>query len=120
MTVRKVLIVDDSKTDTRIVSEFLTSHGYSVLTARNADEGVRKAREEVPDCILMDIVMPGTSGFQATRILAGDPATSDIPVVMLSSRGQESDKIWAGRQGAADYLVKPVRKASLISTLKEL
>lgn len=120
MTVRKVLIVDDSKTDTRIVSDFLTSQGYTVLTARNAEEGLRKARQEGPDCILMDIVMPGMSGFQATRNLAGDPATAAIPVIMLSSKGMESDKVWASRQGAADYLVKPVRKDSLINTLRAL
>ena len=116
----KVLVVDDSPTDLHILSGFLVDNGFTPVTASSGEEAIDKARLERPDLILMDIVMPGMNGFEATRTLTRDPKTSHIPIVMISSKGQDTDKLWGKRQGAIDYLVKPVQESSLIKKLKEL
>lgn len=116
----KVLVVDDSPTDLHILTGYLVNNGYTPVTASSGEEAIDKARQELPDLILMDIVMPGMNGFEATRALSRDPKTSHIPIVMVSSKGQDTDKLWGMRQGATDYLVKPVDESSLIKTLKEL
>ena len=116
----KILIVDDSPTDLHILSGYLVSNGYTPVTASSGEEAIDKAHQECPDLILMDIVMPGMNGFEATRTLTRDPKTSHIPIVMISSKGQDTDKLWGKRQGAIDYLVKPVQESSLIKKLKEL
>ena len=108
-----VLIVDDSPTEVHQMSAILEAAGYEVETAADGDEAIRKARTLRPDLILMDIVMPGMDGFRATRELRNDPKTSAIPVIMVSSKDQESDKVWGMRQGAVDYIVKPVSAAQL-------
>jgi twitching motility two-component system response regulator PilH len=120
MRVKKVLLVDDSPTDQMVVIRILASQNFDIVTASNGEEAIEKAKRESPDCILMDVVMPGINGFQATRALAKDPATKDIPVIILSSKGQQTDKIWGERQGAKGYLVKPVSESDLISKLEEL
>ena len=109
-----VLIVDDSPTDVHVMQTALEKSGFRTASAADGGEGIRKARELHPDLILMDIVMPGLNGFQATRQLANDPQTSSIPVIMVTSKGQESDRIWGLRQGAVDYLVKPVATDQLV------
>jgi twitching motility two-component system response regulator PilH len=109
-----ILIVDDSPTEVFQMRRMLENHGFETEAAADGAEGVRKAREIRPDLILMDIVMPGVDGFKATRMLAADPATRAIPVIMVSSKGQESDRTWGMRQGAVDYLVKPVKSAQLV------
>jgi len=109
-----ILIVDDSPTEVFQMRRMLENHGFETEAAADGAEGVRKAREIRPDLILMDIVMPGVDGFRATRMLAADPATRAIPVIMVSSKGQESDRTWGMRQGAVDYLVKPVKPAQLV------
>ncbi len=109
-----VLIVDDSPTDVHVMQRALERGGYSTAAAADGDEAIRKARELHPDLILMDIVMPGLNGFQATRQLASDPQTRAIPVIMVSSKDQESDRVWGLRQGAVDYLVKPVTAEQLL------
>ena len=108
-----VLIVDDSPTEVHQMSAILEAAGYEVETAADGDEAIRKARTLRPDLILMDIVMPGMDGFRATRELRNDPKTSAIPVIMVSSKDQESDMVWGMRQGAVDYIVKPVSAAQL-------
>lgn len=120
MAIRNVLIVDDSATDTHLLSELLKKHGFTVTTAANGEEGVARAKKDKPDLILMDIVMPGMSGFEATRSISKDPDTSKIPVIICSTKGQETDKAWGLRQGAKDYLVKPVNEKSLIEKIKAL
>lgn len=113
-----ILIVDDSPTDVYILKTLLERHGHRTSIADNGTEAVTLARQEHPDLVLMDIVMPGISGFQATRLLSKDPATSTIPVIVVTTKDQEADKIWALRQGARDYIVKPVLEAELISKIQ--
>ena len=91
-----------------------------MLKAENGADGVALARLEKPDLVLMDIVMPGLNGFQATRQLTKDPETSYIPVIVVTTKDQETDKIWGARQGAKDYLTKPVDEETLIATLNKV
>ena len=109
-----VLIVDDSPTDVHVMQRALELGGFATAAAADGGEAIRKARELHPDLILMDIVMPGVNGFQATRELANDPSTRTIPVIMVTSKAQESDRVWGLRQGAVDYLVKPVATDQLV------
>jgi len=109
-----VLIVDDSPTDVHVMQTALEQSGFQTASAADGSEAIRKARELHPDLILMDIVMPGLNGFQATRELASDPETRSIPVIMVTSKSQESDRVWGLRQGAVDYLVKPVASDQLV------
>ncbi len=106
-----ILIVDDSPTEVHVMQRALEKHGYRTAVAADGAEGVRLAKEIRPDLIFMDIVMPNMNGYQATRTLTNDPSTSGIPIVMVTSKGQETDKIWGLRQGAVDYMVKPVSPA---------
>ena len=116
----RVLIIDDSPTETHVLRTMLEKHGYEVAVASTAEDGIKTAQELTPDIILMDIVMPGVNGFQATRKLSKDPATSAIPVVMVSTKDQDTDRIWAKRQGAKDYLTKPVTEDELINKVKTI
>jgi twitching motility two-component system response regulator PilH len=113
-----VLIVDDSPTEVHVLSGYLKKHGFDTETAADGSEGIEKARQLKPDLILMDVVMPGVNGFQATRELARDPRTASIPVVMVTTKGLETDKIWGMRQGAVDYLVKPVTEVQLVEKVR--
>jgi twitching motility two-component system response regulator PilH len=113
----QILIVDDSPTEMYKLSSMLEKHGHTVLKAENGADGVALARQEKPDVVLMDIVMPGLNGFQATRQLSKDAATSHIPVVIITTKDQETDKVWGRRQGAKDYLTKPVDEDTLLRTL---
>ena len=113
----KVLIVDDSAEDTRKTVILLESAGHEVIAARNGEDGISMARSERPDVILMDIVMPGINGFQATRQLAKDDSTKNIPVIVISGKDQDTDKVWALRQGARGYLVKAIERTSLLEAI---
>lgn len=120
MPVKKILVVDDSPTERHMMVELLTKHGYQVVTAESGEEGIVKAKAEQPDLILMDVVMPGLNGYQATRTLTRDEVTKNIPVIVCTSKGQETDKIWGLRQGAQDYMVKPVNGDELIAKIAAL
>ena len=120
MPVTKILIVDDSPTERHVLVDLLTKNGYQVITAENGEEGVEKAKRELPDLILMDVVMPGLNGYQATRTLTRDEATKHIPIIVCTSKGQETDRIWGLRQGALDYIVKPVNGEDLLSKIAAL
>ena len=109
-----ILIVDDSPTEVHVIRKALERHGYQTAAASDGAEGIRLAKSMKPDLILMDIVMPGVNGFQATRTLANDPDTKRIPVIMVTSKSQETDRIWGMRQGAVDYLIKPVTPEKLV------
>lgn len=109
-----ILIVDDSPTEVHVMQKALERHGYRTAIAGDGAEGVRLAKQIHPDLIFMDIVMPGVNGYQATRALANDPNTRAIPIVMVTSKGQEADRAWGLRQGAVDYMVKPVSPDQLV------
>jgi twitching motility two-component system response regulator PilH len=118
MPIQKILIVDDSKTELHHLSEILTKRGYSVRTAENGEEALRRLAEDKPQLILMDVVMPGQNGFQLTRAITRDPRFADVPVIMCTSKNQETDKVWGMRQGARDYIVKPVNADELVAKIK--
>ena len=118
MAIKKILLVDDSKTELHHLSEVLGKRGYTVRTAENGDDAMKKLGEEKPDLILMDIVMPGLNGFQLTRAITRDPRFGDVPVIMCTSKNQETDKVWGMRQGARDYVVKPVDSEELIAKIR--
>ena len=115
-----VMIVDDSPTEVHVMRTALEKSGFETVAASDGSECLKLARKMRPDLILMDVVMPGVNGFQATRTLARDPATKGIPVVMISTKSQETDKIWGMRQGAVDFLVKPVSGAELVAKAREV
>lgn len=120
MSIKNILVVDDSKTELMVLSDLLTKHGYVVRTAENADEAFRRLNEVKPELILMDVVMPGQNGFQLTRAIARDPQYSHIPIIMCTSKNQETDRVWGMRQGARDYVTKPVNADELLSKIQAL
>ncbi|MEK9713587.1 MAG: twitching motility response regulator PilH [Thalassolituus sp.] len=116
----RILVVDDSPTETEAFRSVLERNGHEVLNAENGADGVAVARQELPDLVLMDIVMPGLNGFQATRQLTRSPETKNIPVVIVTTKDQETDRVWGKRQGASGYLVKPVSESRLLSEINTL
>lgn len=120
MAIKTVLVVDDSPTERYFLTDLLRKNGFDVISAEAGEEGVAKAKQEKPDLILMDVVMPGLNGFQATRTLSRDPATQSIPVIMCTTKNQETDRVWGLRQGAIDYLVKPIVAEELLAKIKTL
>lgn len=115
-----IMIVDDSPTEVHVMRTALEKHGFQTMSAADGTECLSLAREVRPDLIFMDVVMPGLNGFQTTRTLTRDPQTKSIPVVMITTKGQETDRIWGMRQGAVDYLVKPVGESDLIAKAQEV
>lgn len=118
MSIHKVLLVDDSKTELHHLSDLLGKQGFSVRTAENGEDAMRRLVEEKPDLILMDVVMPGQNGFQLTRAITRDPRFADIPVIMCTSKNQDTDRVWGMRQGARDYIVKPVDPEELVAKIR--
>jgi twitching motility two-component system response regulator PilH len=116
----RILVVDDSPTETHQFVNALARHGHQVLTAASGSDGIDLASEEQPDIILMDVVMPGINGFQATRQLTSNDETSHIPVIIISSKSQDADRVWGARQGACGYLTKPVDDRTLIDTVNDV
>ncbi|WP_077034184.1 response regulator transcription factor [Pelomonas sp. KK5] len=120
MPIHNILLVDDSKTELAYLTEMLTKRGYAVRTAENGEEAFKRLAEEKPDLILMDVVMPGQNGFQLTRTITRDERYTGVPVIMCTSKNQETDKVWGLRQGARDYVVKPVKAEELMAKIKAL
>jgi twitching motility two-component system response regulator PilH len=120
MPIKNVLVVDDSPTERHCLNEILTEAGYRVSFAVNGEEGVAKAKSGKPDLIVMDVVMPGLNGFQACRSITQDPLTQHIPIILCTTKNQETDKIWALRQGAKAYVTKPVDGADLLKKVTAL
>ncbi|VAW56294.1 twitching motility protein PilH [hydrothermal vent metagenome] len=110
-----ILIVDDSPTEVHVFKTMLEKNGHTVVISETGEEGIEKAKEVLPDLVLMDIVMPGINGFQATRQLATIEQTAHIPVIIVTTKDQETDKVWGIRQGAKDYIVKPVKESDLMA-----
>ncbi len=120
MAIKKILIVDDSPTERHIISAILTKNGYQIMMAENGEQAIARAKEDKPDLVLMDVVMPGINGFQATRMFDKDKYLQDIPIIICSTKGQEIDKIWGLRQGARDYIVKPIDATELLKKISAL
>ena len=118
MPIQKILLVDDSKTELHHLSELLGKRGFEVRTAENGEDAMKRLGEEKPDLILMDVVMPGQNGFQLTRAITRDPNFADVPIIICTSKNQETDKVWGMRQGAKDYVVKPVDPDDLVAKIR--
>ena len=116
----RILLIEDSPTDRAVFTQWLEKAGHEVLSTDNAEDGLQMARNQSPQLVLMDVVLPGMSGFQATRALARDEATRGIPVLIVSTKSMETDMAWGMRQGATDYIVKPPREAALIARINQL
>jgi len=115
--VADILLIEDSATDAHAYGSVLRSHGHTVLAASTGEEGMNMAQKHSPDLIIMDIVMPGVNGFQATRELSSSSETAGIPIIMMSTKDQEADRVWGLRQGAIDYLIKPVKRRLLLKSV---
>jgi len=116
----RILIVDDSPTEIHVLKTMLEKNGFETVTATSGEEGIEAARAQKPDVILMDVVMPGLNGFQATRQLTRDPETSSIPVIIVTTKDQETDRVWGLRQGAKDYVTKPAQESDLVGKIKSV
>jgi twitching motility two-component system response regulator PilH len=116
----KVLVIDDSPTEVHVLQTLLEKNGYEVVVANSGEEGIVVAKETLPDVVLMDVVMPGMNGFQATRQLSRQEETASTPVIIVTTKDQETDKVWAKRQGAVDYIVKPVQEKALLEHLNKV
>ncbi len=116
----RILLIEDSPTDTAVLTQLLERNGHQVLASGSAEDGIETCRREKPDLVMMDIVLPGMNGFQATRALSRDADTSTIPVLIVSTKGMDTDKAWGMRQGARDYIVKPPREDELIARINAL
>lgn len=116
----RVLIIDDSPTDVHVYRTMLEKAGHEVDTAENAEEGIAKAKADLPDLILMDVIMPGMNGFQATRALSKGEDTSHIPIIIVTTKNMETDRVWGLRQGAKDYISKPCKESVLLKKISEL
>jgi twitching motility two-component system response regulator PilH len=120
MPVKNILVIDDSPTERYVLSEILTKGGYQVSVAESGEKGLEKAKTDLPDLILMDIVMPGLNGYQATRTLSRDEMTRNIPIIVCTSKNQRTDRIWGLRQGAQDFISKPVNGKELLAKIAAL
>ncbi len=116
----RILIIEDSPTDAHVMARLLERHGHQVVHADSAETGVERARSDLPDLVLMDVILPGMNGFQATRLLSKDAKTQHIPVIIVSTKGMETDRVWGMRQGAKDYVVKPPAEADLLARINAL
>ena len=115
-----ILLVEDSPTDSMVFTSLLERNGHQVSAVGNAEDGLEMARRVKPDLVMMDIILPGMNGFQATRALSKDPKTRDIPVIIVSTKGMETDRVWGLRQGAKDYVVKPPNEQDLLKRIDAL
>ena len=120
MSIKRILIVDDSPTERHVLNDLLTKAGFEVFSSDSGEDAIHKSKQQKPDLILMDVVMPGLNGFQATRAISRDPETKSIPIIICTSKSQETDKIWGLRQGARDYIVKPVNRDELLAKIHSI
>lgn len=116
----RILIVDDSPTEVHVLKTMLEKNGFETLSATSGEDGINLAMQEKPDLILMDVVMPGMNGFQATRKITKEPETAKIPVIIVTTKDQETDRVWGLRQGAKDYVTKPAKENELIEKINQV
>ena len=116
----RILLIEDSPTDTAVLTRLLEKHGHRVLASASAEEGIEVCKRELPDMVLMDVVLPGMNGFEATRAITREPTTRHIPVLIVSTKGMETDRAWGMRQGARDYIVKPPSEDALLARIDQL
>ena len=116
----RILLIEDSPTEAAVMTQLLERNGHQVTTSGSAEDGIASCKRDKPDLVLMDIILPGMNGFQATRALTRDADTSHIPVLIISTKGQETDRVWGMRQGARDYIVKPPRESELVARIDAL
>ncbi len=116
----RILIVDDSPTQMHVLKKMLLKHKHEIITAVNGEDGIAVAKAEIPDLILMDVVMPKINGFQATRRISKNASTRHIPIILVTTKDQETDMVWGRRQGAKEYLVKPVEETSMMQVVNKL
>jgi twitching motility two-component system response regulator PilH len=118
--VANILIIDDSPTDVRVFTTLLERAGHQVVAVNSAEEGIERARADVPGLVIMDVIMPGMNGFQATRTLTRDPITAAVPIVMITTKSMETDRVWGLRQGARAFITKPVNEKELLTCINDL
>jgi twitching motility two-component system response regulator PilH len=118
--VATILIIDDSPTDVRVFTTLLERAGHQVVAVSTAEEGIERVRADMPDLVIMDVIMPGMNGFQATRTLTRDPKTQSVPIVMITTKSMETDRVWGLRQGARAFITKPVNEKELLACINEL
>jgi twitching motility two-component system response regulator PilH len=118
MPIKKIMVVDDSPTERAYLDSLLKKKGFEVVLVESGEAAIERAKTDKPDLILMDVVMPGLNGFQATRAITRDESTKHIPVIICTTKDQETDKIWGLRQGAKDYVTKPINETDLIEKIK--
>jgi len=118
--VATILIIDDSPTDVRVFTTLLERAGHQVVAVSTAEEGIERVRTDMPGLVIMDVIMPGMNGFQATRTLTRDPKTQDVPIVMITTKSMETDRVWGLRQGARAFITKPVNEKELLACINEL
>ena len=116
----RILIVDDSPSQLLGMRRIVEKLGHEAITAEDGAAGVEAAKTSLPDLILMDVVMPNLNGFQATRAISKEPSTAQIPVVLVTTKDQETDKVWGMRQGAKAYITKPFTENQLIEVINSL
>ncbi|HJW05337.1 MAG TPA: response regulator [Rhodanobacter sp.] len=115
-----ILIIDDSPTDVRVFTTLLERAGHQIVAVSTAEEGIERVRADLPDLVIMDVIMPGMNGFQATRTLTRDPKTQNVPIVMITTKSMETDRVWGLRQGARAFITKPVNEKELLACINEL
>lgn len=115
-----ILIIDDSPTDVRVFTMLLERAGHAVSAVGSAEEGIERVRADQPDLVIMDVIMPGMNGFQATRTLSRDPATANVPIVIITTKSMETDRVWGLRQGARAFITKPVNEKELLACINDL
>jgi twitching motility two-component system response regulator PilH len=115
---RKVLVVDDSATEVALITSSLRAVGFEVVTASNGEEALAHLERETPDAIVLDVIMPGKNGFQVCREIRADQRWAALPIVMVTSKDQESDKFWGMKQGASEYITKPFAPESLVAAVR--
>jgi twitching motility two-component system response regulator PilH len=120
VAIEKILVVDDSPTELKLVSGPLLQKGYQVITASDGEQALERATREHPNLIVLDVVLPKKNGFQVCRQLKTAPATRDIKILMMTSKNQESDRFWGLKQGADEYMTKPFADSELLNTVAKL